>query len=101
MQVETMHIADTTDQEKDQTLLLVDGKTLIMVEAFGSSLYRWKVQNNNGRLADYDPIAILKEVCGEPGEDGMWEGTPTLGHALVWANPITFAHVVMDLINNQ
>jgi len=101
MNIQILEI-ETEDRETGITQLFVDTETLITVMGFGTGIYRWKVENAKIRSnPGYDPVATLKEVIGELGEDGMWEGTSTLGHALVWANPITFAHVVMDLIDNQ
>ena len=119
MHVDVMDIpADQNEGSSDgrKMLLKVDNETLITVLGFGTGEYRWKVEYCGRDPAGYDPMGLLpwqkKEVESFMGEavpvpcpsvfDGDWLiGEATLGLGLVWIEPLTFAHVVMDLINNQ
>lgn len=100
MKVNVMQLRETGDTAVDTTLLNIDDETLITVKGFGTGEYRWTV-TNCGVDKSYDPAAILRGPFPTFDDSNFWEGITTLGLALVWAEPITFAHVVMDLINNQ
>lgn len=105
MKVTCIKAVNQKDPELSLTFIEVDDgrndKTLITVEGFGHGVYRWKVENNGGRLEAYDPAALMESAFGEREPDGFWIGANTLGASLVWASSLTFAHLVMDCIDNQ
>ena len=107
MKVNVMELRDTGDLQTDKTLVQVDDETMITVIGFGTGEYKWKVHNCGQGNKEYDPKATIMDSPSpfsheyEGVGDGFLPGNETLGPALVWAEPITFAHVVMDLINNQ
>ena len=100
MRVNVMEIGHL---ESTTVLLMVEEETLITVESYGTTFYRWKVQNAKEKTnQEYNAMLSIAGVFTEaPDADGFYSGMNTLGTAMVWANPVTFAHVVMDLINNQ
>ena len=101
MRVNVMEIGHL---ESSTVLLMVEEETLITVENYGTADFRWKVQNAKEN-ANQEWIAAMLSIAGifteAPDGEGFYNGMNTLGTAMVWANPVTFAHVVMDLINNQ
>lgn len=101
MKVNVMELLDETSPDGKKTLLQVDDETLITVLGLGSGDFRWKVENCNSSNESYVPMDILPRHFNDVSGDGYLDGCKSLGSALIWAEPITFAHVVMDLINNQ
>lgn len=103
MKVNVMELHDTNDTQTDTTLLQVDDETLITVIGFGTAVYGWKVHNCGQGNEEYDPMVTVGHISGmdHMKEDGFIPGVGSLGPALIWAEPITFAHVVIDLISNQ
>lgn len=73
-------------------IIQVDRETEIVVYGWGRGhqVIRVRAMEGNGN-PDYNPAATIEEAGG----DGLW------GAALVWATPVTIAHLVMDVINNQ
>lgn len=98
MKITTMEIV-----AKHTMLLMVDEETLITVENFGREEYRWKAENAacaDEGLKQYHARKMCEQSFRTLQEGDTWEGKSTLGLGLVWAEPYTFAHVVMDCINN-
>jgi len=99
MKVNVM-IVPSPDSENKLTLIQVDGLYTIMIKWFGQANYRWKIV---GPEDDAQLYQLMHEECMSvqtPDAEGFYSGE-ILGKALVWAEPLTFAHVIMDLINNQ
>jgi len=104
MKVNIMELPGTKTGATDTLLLQVDNETLITVKDFGTIDYSWKVENCNPRNnEDYRPMELLEDIPGfiPSKHDGFILGIGSLGTAMVWVEPLTFAHIVMDLINNQ
>ena len=83
--------------EGDDLTILVDNETAIRIQNYGTGAYRWRVDSTG-----YDPKATLVENIGEPkGEDGFWTAAESFGVLATWWEPKTWAHVVMNVLNNQ
>ena len=94
-----IHIID----RGDNVLLHVDNKTLIDVKDFGNSLYRFHVYSTDKDNRDYNPEAMIIDSLA-PKEKNYTEEAGFIhlfGCAGIYFEPITFAHAVMDLINNR
>lgn len=50
--------------------------------------------------AMHDPMGTMERMLDVKRDEQGFLPIVALGHALVWAEDYTFAHVVMDLINN-
>jgi hypothetical protein len=96
MKVVYMEVPGAASDEMPTLIIQVDEKVTITVKNYGTALYRWKAQ----WPVDFLPEDQIKGIPGELDAEGFCDGE-FLGQALVWAHPITFAHVVMDLIQNQ
>ena len=68
-------------------IIQVDRETEITVYGFGCGEAQMTVRNLNPGNAGYDPSAIID-----------WDG---MVKWLVWAEPTTIAHLVMDTIQSQ
>jgi len=105
MRVAIMQLNETSDMENNTTLMQVDNETLITVKGFGCGCYAWKVSNcAGGSNPDYDPMGILPWQLTDyedPENKGFLIGSTTIGAGAVWAEELTFAHLVVDILNNQ
>ena len=98
MKVETMELRGAGRDGLNVMHILVDGELLIEVTGYGTFEGTIKVCNN-ALNPTYDPVDTMVKVFGEMPPDG-WH-MDTVGLCLVWAEPITFAHAIMDVLNNQ
>lgn len=103
MKVETMEVpGDASGMANSLTYLKVDEWLLITVQGFGTGEYRWKVQQTQPRIGWLDVGEILADsIFKRPTDDGWYTADATFGQAAVWYSHLTFAHAMMDFINNQ
>ena len=98
MKVNVMKVpSPDANSENELTLMQVDELYTIMVKGFGYGDYRWKVI----APPECHGWAAFVRDHAEPLDAQGFYGPEWLGLSLTWAEPLTFAHVVMDLINNQ
>jgi hypothetical protein len=101
MKVNVMTVpSPDANTENALTLIQVDELYTIMVKGFGQGDYRWKIVGPEDDASLYQLMHEEYLSVESPDTEGFYSGE-ILGKALIWAEPITFAHVVMDLINNQ
>ncbi len=99
MEIQVIPVQDeTAEQTGTKTLILVDKETLVEVRDFGTGHYNWRV-TNVGRNLDYKPEQTLKDFYSP--HTGWIEAEGSFGPGGVWLGEKTFAHAVMDLIQNQ
>jgi hypothetical protein len=76
-------------------MITVDEETLIAVDNYGHAEFSVTVANISKTNPDYDPAAILAGIEGYAPGASFW------GMALVWAEPTTIAHLVINVLHNQ
>lgn len=81
--------------EGQHCIINVDADTLIFVEHFGTGLYSVRIWEKTPSGAN----SIFHEQFGIPNESCTWPNV--FGVGATWWEPLTFAHAVMDIINNQ
>lgn len=76
--------------------IVVDKETFITVEKYGSGEATIAVRT----IAEgYNPQATLNDLLCTPS-DTTAISAELFGPALVWGEPLTIAHLVMDMIDN-
>lgn len=98
------HIRVIKAKEADgsTTVVIQAGGMVIEVANYGSGEYKWRIKQSpdcgpgDAFISDAQIAEALQ--CPEP-TDGWWDAK-VLGVAMVWAEPVTFAHVILDLTGN-
>lgn len=73
--------------------------TFIEVQGLGTSEYKVRVAPAGEASPEYAPMETLAEIFRvEPTPE--WFDSKQFGTALVWAEPLTIAHVVMNCLTN-
>lgn len=87
----------TTDMHDDRTVIEINrGQFVIEVQGFGSAEGKFKITGRDaGKLMD----ALIENNMPAPGADDRF-AIADYGLALVYAEPTTFAHVIMDMYQN-
>ena len=68
---------------------------------YGTGEYLWKVHANSKTQDNYNPNGTIEDIIGKP-EDGEWfTAAQSFGTLATWWEPKTWAHAVMNVINNQ
>lgn len=98
--------SERPDAEADDLIILIDNQTVIRVRDFGTGEYTWTVDTGQRGEEGYDPHATIAEVLHldprDPPIDGRyWTAAQTFGVLATWWEPKTWAHAVMNVINNQ
>jgi hypothetical protein len=88
------------DTGRVQLYMTVDEGVFIHVDGKGELDMKWKVRAAHGEGA-VKISALVTSMLGSQDAQGWHRGLETLGTAAIWANPMTLAHQVMDVINNQ
>lgn len=97
--------SDRTDAEGDDLVIIVDNETVIKVRNYATGEYQWQVSTTrpqNTAHPEYDPQATIEEHIGKAaGTDGYFNEGQSFGVLATWWEPKTWAHAVMNVINNQ
>lgn len=105
------------DVSEGRTFFEIDEQTLIEAVGLGTGNGKFRAYNknypkpdwsveqpeevvNNNTPATFDPMTTMESMLDVKRDEQGFLPIVALGHALVWAEDYTFAHVVMDLINN-
>jgi len=100
MKVVYLTVPGAATDAANTLIIQVDELYTITVRNYGTCEYAWKIQgpDDDAQLYQLTHEEFLSEATPDAG--GFYPGS-LLGKVLIWAEPITFAHTVMDLINNQ
>ena len=92
--MEVRYLETRNDNGFPRTILTVDNETEITCDMIdGNASIKVRCISNTVSEEGYNPQAILDEAGAQnPGFWGTW---------MVWGEPLTIAHAVMDVINNQ
>lgn len=85
-------------QNEQRMTINLSPDAILEIKDFGTSNYEWRVCHR----ATGEPSPTIRELFGPPNGETpeFYAGINTLGVALVWAEPATFASLVRDLLNN-
>jgi hypothetical protein len=92
--IETTATADEPqpDRNPQKAVIVVDGATEITVYGIGCGSYQLRIRNIELGMPGNNPEDAIH---GFAPDASFW------GKSLVWAEPITIGHLVMDVIDNQ
>lgn len=87
----------TADMHDDRTVIEINrGQFVIEVQGFGSAEGKFKI---TGRDAAKLNEQLAANDMPAPGDDGRFK-IADYGLALVYCEPTTFAHVILDMFSN-
>ena len=87
----------TSDMHDDRTVIEINrGQFVVEVQGFGSAEGKFKI---TGRDAAKLNEQLAENNMPAPGDDGSF-AIADYGLALVYADPTTFAHVILDMFLN-
>jgi hypothetical protein len=89
---------------ESETFIFFD-EYMLVVRNLGCGDYAWKVQATVENMAENESATSLRERLSSsldchPAESDGYYSSDVLGSGLIWASPVTFAHVVGDLIRD-
>lgn len=91
------YIETKNEEGGAKLIMVVDDETEIVVDNYGEQRYTLTIRNINTHNSEYNPGATLSYL----GDGKCPQTYEFWGHAVVWAEPLTIAHLVMDTITNQ
>ena len=96
--IRVIHIpSNTADTTADRTVIEINrGQFVIEVQGFGSADGRFKITGRDaGKLME----SLIENNMPAPGDDDRFK-IADYGLALVYVEPTTFAHVILDMYQN-
>ncbi len=90
-----VEMVETKTENGDNRLIMVVDSVEITVDGFGSGDYALKLRYIGGAEPSHQFAETLKAINRHPDSSTFW------GEALTWAEPLTIAHLVMNVIDNQ